>query len=198
MDISGSPRSGRVSAKLIIIVVAVVVLALAVSSYLFLLRPGPEQVVRQFLMAEAMGDYPTMLSLIPSDLANKIRAQTGGKFPEPVKNPQVPEMEIGKAEIKGNYAYVPVKTKGPSIPGLTYGPLESTQRVVLTKEGGRWKVDPLATANAEAGPEGMRPGEGGPGGMEGGPPGGMEQAPPAGAAPAPPGPEGGKRTPGKP
>lgn len=184
MHIPGSPRGGRVSTRLIVIIVAVVVLALIVSSYFFLLRPGPEQVVRQFLMAEAMGDYPTMLSLIPSNLADRIRAQTGGKFPDPVKNPQIPEMDIGKAEIKGNYAYVPVKTKGPSIPGLTYGPLESTQRVVLVKEGGRWKVDPLASAAAEAGPEGMMmPGESG--SLESAPPRGAEPAPPASGGAAP-------------
>lgn len=177
MPISSSPRRGRVSTKLIIVIVAVVVVALIVSSYFFLLRPGPEQVVRQFLMAEAMGDYPTILSLLPSNLADRIRAQTGGKFPDPVKNPQIPEMDIGKAEIKGNYAYVPVKTKGPSIPGLTYGPLESTQRVVLVKEGGRWKVDPLASAAAEAGPQDMMmPGESG----------SPQSASPSGAAPAPP------------
>lgn len=184
MHTSDSLRRGRVSTKLIVIIVAVVVLALIVSSYFFLLRPGPEQVVRQFLMAEAMGDYPTMLSLIPANLADRIRAQTGGKFPDPVKNPQIPEMDIGKAEIKGNYAYVPVKTKGPSIPGLTYGPLESTQRVVLVKEGGRWKVDPLASAAAEAGSGGMMmPGESG--SLEPAPPGSVQSAPPSEGKPAP-------------
>ena len=167
-------RAGRVPAKLIIIIVAALVLALIVSSYFFLLRPGPEQIVRQFLMAEAMQDYNTMAALSTAKVAALINAQKD-KLPEPDQNPNIPEMDIGKAEIKGSTAYVPVTTKGPSIPGLTYGRQEETQRVVVVKEGGKWKVDPLATYAASQGPpEGMGapPMGGGPPGMETMPPGG--------------------------
>jgi hypothetical protein len=145
-------RAGRVSAKLIIAIVSAIVLALIVSSYFFLLRSGPEQVVRQYLIAVSSQDVPTMLTLMRSELADKNRAESEGKpFPEPIKNPQIPEMEIGKAEIKGDYAYVPVKLKTGI--NIAYAPSEETLRVALVKEGGQWKVDPLATGQAP--PEGM-------------------------------------------
>ncbi len=170
------PRTGRIPAKFIIAIVGVIVLAVIVSSYFFLLRPGPEQVVRKYLMAFAMQEVPTMLELIPSDLANQLETELQGQYPEPISNPQIPEMEIGKAEIKGNYAYVPVKLKTGT--GMAYAPTEETLRMVLVKEGGRWKVDPMATAGASQQParEMTVPP------LEGGSP-GMQTLPPAGAQP---------------
>ena len=170
------PRAGRVSAKLVIALVGAIIVVMGVCAYFFLLRQGPEQVVRQYLMAFAMQDIPAMLPLIPSDLAEQLKTELKGEYPEPVKNPQIPEMEIGKAEIKGNYAYVPVKMKTGT--GLAYAPTEQTLRMALVKEGGRWKVDPMATAAASQGPGeemGLPP-------LEGGAP-GMETVPPAGPEP---------------
>ena len=65
--------------------------------------------------------------------------------------------------------------------GLAYAPSEETLRVALVKEGGRWKVDPVATAAAsqEAAGGMAPPMEGGAPGMEAVPPAGMESAPPA-------------------
>ncbi len=143
-----SPR-GRVSTTVIIVIVAVIVLALAITAYWFLLKPGPEQVVQRFLMAEALGDYRTLRTLLVSNVARQLPPDED--LPPPPKEPKIPEMDIGRASIVGDRATVAVKTKGPAIPGLTYGRLEQTTNVVLVKEGGQWKVDPIATAEASRG-----------------------------------------------
>lgn len=139
----------RVSTTVIIVIVAAIVLALVVSAYWFLLKPGPEQVVQKYLMAEALGDYRTLRTLLVSNVARQLPPDED--LPPPPKEPKIPEMDIGRASIVGDRATVAVKTKGPAIPGLTYGRLEQTTNVVLVKEGGQWKVDPIATAEASRG-----------------------------------------------
>jgi hypothetical protein len=178
MSIFRSPRGGRVSTRLVLVLVGVPVLLVALVGLFIMRGGGPELAVRQFMLAEAQNDIPTLLTLIPAADAARVRAQLHGQMPPPVKNAQVPEVEIGKAEVHGNNATVQVTEKGPAIPGLTYGPLEQKESIALVKEGGQWKVDLTATeaANQTA-----------PGGQMGGAGGGMEQAPPPGveAVPAP-------------
>jgi hypothetical protein len=143
------PSRGRVSTRVIIVIVGAIVLALGISAYWFLLKPGPEQVVQRYLMAEALGDYRTMRTLLVSKVARQLPPDED--LPPPPKEPKIPEMDIGQARVEGNRAIVAVRTKGPAIPGLTYGRLEQTTNVVLVKEGGQWKVDPIATAEASRG-----------------------------------------------
>jgi hypothetical protein len=179
MSISRRPRAGRISTKLILLVAGVPVLIVLVIGLIVMRGGGPELVVRQFMMAQAQRDVPTLLSLMTAKDADQIRQELGGKMPPPEKNPApAPQLEFGKTELSdnGKRATVPLTVKGPVIPGLGAGALDQKQRIVLVLENGEWKVDVTATelANAAAG-----------GGMGGeGAPSGMEQAPPPGESPS--------------
>ena len=164
-------RAGRVPLLVIISIAAVVIVTII--GVVVMGGTGPDKVVRQYLVAFQAQDYATLVQLVPKERAEEIEREFQGKYPEPLGNPQMLDLEIGKAEIKGNYARVPVTIKATVRMG--YSSNEDTLRMVLVKEGGKWKVDPDATLAASQGPpEGMGapPMGGGPPGMETMPPGG--------------------------
>ncbi|HEY3398760.1 MAG TPA: hypothetical protein VGM19_13990 [Armatimonadota bacterium] len=191
MNVVCRRRPGVASTRLLIALAAIVVVGLGVSTYWFLLKPGPEQTVSKFFKAQSLGDYRTLKQLIPSQLAAQLPADD--KLPKPAPDAKLPNMEIGKAQLQGDRAIVPVTTKSELPAGTAYGPQTETTRVVVIKEDGRWKVDPMATyaeslSGAQPGAGGPLPGEaplpGAGGGLDAAPagPGSLETAPP----PAPP------------
>ena len=165
-------RRGAVSKRLILAlaVVVVVVVALGASAYLFLLRPGPEQVVRRYFLAVDSGDVDALRATLTAESAARI--PPGAKLRKPTATEQ-PSPDIGKARVQGDQAVVPVKTKGPVLPGMPMGAGEASEDFVTRKENGQWKVDLLATLQGllqglrqapPEGPPGGPPEEPGPGG----------------------------------
>src|ERR1035437_7040784 len=73
MSLSRNPRAGRVSTKLVLLLVGVPVVIVLIIGLFVMRGGGPEQVVRRFLMAEATGDVNTMISLMPEKLAAQAR-----------------------------------------------------------------------------------------------------------------------------
>jgi len=126
-------RSGALSVKLVIIIIAALVGGLIISSYWFLFKSGPEQVVQRYLMAYLEEDLATMQSLQTQDSAGLM-----------LQIPKFQTLDVGKAQIQGQTASVPVTIKGTGLPGITFGPLENTIEVPVVKEDGQWKVDLMA------------------------------------------------------
>jgi uncharacterized membrane protein YgcG len=189
----------RKTGKIVLIVALVVVVAaLAAATYMFLLKTGPEQVVRQYLVAENSRNWPVIKSLLNKDSLALLPSDD--KLPKADKTqPPPPATEIGKAKVDKDKATVPVTIKEQ---GGAMGAAPQELDVVLVKENGVWKVDLKATvmgmwqkamAGAAQGgamggaPGGGAPAEGGPAGG-GAPGGGMQSAPPAETpnTPAPP------------
>ena len=125
-----SKRGGPLSVKLVIIIIAVIILGLLVSSYWFLFKRGPEQVVQRYLMAYLEEDLAAVQSLQTSASAGLL-----------LQIPEFQSLDVGKAQIQGDTATVPVIIKGGVLPGLSLGPREDTIGVLLVKEDGQWKVD---------------------------------------------------------
>ena len=168
------PKLGMI---ILLVLAGIVVAGLAAATYLFLLKPGPDQVVRKYLAAQATGDYATLKALLTQASADQL-FPPGQPLPEPDKSAPVPDMEIGKASINGNRASVPVKLKQGE---ATFGMPEQSIDMILAKEGGEWKVDLKATVEELT--KKLFGGQG----MDGGQMAPPEGAPPAEApAPAPP------------
>ena len=147
----------------ILAIVGVVIIGMAVATYLFLLKTGPDQVVRQYVAAEATDDYATMRKLLAKSSVALLPPED--KMPPKSATPKakLPEMDIGKATVNGAKATVPVKIKSDAMGG--YGGGDQSLTIVLVKEDGAWKVDLLATVQEEykrrLGGMGGQPGMGG-------------------------------------
>jgi len=164
------PKLGLI---IMLVIAGVVVVGMAAATYLFLLKPGPDQVVRKYLAAQATGDYATLKTLLAKSSVDAL-FPPGQPLPKPDKNATVPDMEIGKATVTGDKATVPVKVKQGQ---ATFGMPEQTLDMILIKEGGEWKVDLQATVE-----EAYKKIMGGQG-LQGGPMGAPEQPAPAPQAP---------------
>lgn len=132
------PRLGLI---ILLVAAGVIVAGLAVASYLFLLKPGPDQIVRKYLAAQASGDYATLKTLLTKSSAEQL-FPAGQPLPQPEKNPEIPDMEIGKPTINGNRASVPVTIKQGA---TTFGLPDQSLDMIVVQEGGSWKVDLQAT-----------------------------------------------------
>jgi hypothetical protein len=180
MNLHRYPRRAGVSTKLVLIVIGVPVVIVTLAGIFIMRGGGPELVVRQFMAAVAQGDVHTLESLVPAQDAELVKLLP--------KTAEPPGLDIGKAKIEGNTAFVKV-TMSIRIPGMLE-PLTQSQNFQLVKENGEWKVDLTAMEAAQAAAQqGMGAGSGGmgAGAGEGGPvPGapGVEVVPAPGESPS--------------
>ena len=175
--LGGEKAKSKMGLIIVLAVAGVVVVGMAIATYLFLLKPGPDQVVKKFLAAQVTGDIEALRSTVTG--ADAAKLPPGGNQPKPPQQASIPDMEIGQPKIEGNRAVVPVKIKERT---MGFGAQAPTLNIVLAKEGGQWKVDMQATINQMM--QGMVPG---------GPAGETVPAPPEQGqppAPAPPEPGG--------
>ena len=166
---------------IVLVIAAVLLVGMAVATKKFLFSTGPDQVVRAYLAAQAAEDLPSMRKLLAKSSA-ALLPPDDGKTPKAKapKAEKLPEMEIGKATVKGDKATVPVKVKQET-PGGFGGDQAIT--VVLVKEDGQWKVDILGTLQESY--KSQMQGMGGQPGMGGAPEGAVpEGTPPAGTPPS--------------
>lgn len=153
--LSTGTQSGRV---VIIVVIILVVVVGAAAGWWFLLRSTPEQTVKAYFAAMEEGDEEGILALMTDETAKlmtQLKQQAEAQFgpmPEatPGMGPQVGEgvESIGQAQIKGNAATVPVKTKPKKIGDMEMPGFE--QEIKLAKEGGKWKIDMTEELKASA------------------------------------------------
>lgn len=137
-----SKHTGALSIKLLIIIIAALTGGLLISSYWFLFKPGPEQVVQRYLRAYLKDDQATMQSLETKDSAGLM-----------LQIPKFQTLDVGKAQRQGRTATVPVTIKGQGLPGITFGSLEKTIDVPVVKEESQWKVDLMAMLRRQPQPQ---------------------------------------------
>ncbi len=141
--------AGEQAGRTVIIVVVILVVVVGAAAWWFLLRSTPEQTVAAYIAAMEEGDEAKILALMTDETAKlmtELKQQEEAQFgsmPEatPGMGPQMGEgvESIGQAQITGDRATVPIKTKPMKI-----GDMEmpgSEQKVKLAKEGGKWKID---------------------------------------------------------
>jgi hypothetical protein len=160
------PRKSGKTVWLALIIVVVV--GMAVASYIFLLKPGPDQVVKQYLAAENAQDYKLIKTLLTKESAAMLPPDDQLPKPDPAKKQNMPAFDIGKAKTEGGKTSVPVTVQASQDMGMP----AQTIDVIVVKEEGKWKIDLKATLQ-----QAMEKAMSG-GGMQGGPP-------PGGAGPGP-------------
>jgi hypothetical protein len=148
-----NPRAGRLAPKRLLLLLGLPVLVVLGVGCWVMGGAGPEQVARQFLVAETRHDYPAMLALIPGADAAQVRTELGGTLPPPLPNAPLPTLVIGKAILRGKYAYVPL-TSVPAASAHQADEHPTPEQVALVKSWGRWKVDLALTNAANSAPEG--------------------------------------------
>ena len=140
----GRKPKSKTRLVILLVIVGVLVVGMALATYFFLLKSGPDQVVRMYVVAESTGDYATMRTLLSEDSASLLPPDD--QLPPQSEESTLPQMDIGKPVIEGTRATVPVKIK-QEVLGAFAGEQELT--IVLGKEQGQWKVDLKATVMEE-------------------------------------------------
>lgn len=146
-----APRRGR--AVIIVIVVVLVFAAGGGAAWWFLLRATPEKAVEAYIAAAKAGDQEQVKALMSSETV-KLMEELEQQVPEAARVPGTAaapslgpaaatgfNVEVGKAEVQGDRATVPVKINldGQNLPpGL---PSSMERPVKLVREGGAWKID---------------------------------------------------------
>jgi hypothetical protein len=138
-------KSGNKGRLIALILLGIILLA-GVAWYVFL-RSTPERTAKAFLKAMQQGDARTAKSLISA--ASDTNGLTEGGMPAEARKIK---FEVGKANIKGKTATVPVTITFPKSREAEqfFGRQNPTmtQPLGLVKEGGRWKIDERETDKA--------------------------------------------------
>ena len=136
-------QRGGWGARLGLVLAAGVLVALVFSTYWFLFRSTPEQVVRTYLQALEAGNYATMKTLSTAAAAAKLPAQNT----PPPAGEALPALQIGRASLQGALATVPIKETQTTL----LGPRTATVNAVLHRENGRWLVDQMVESDPPGG-----------------------------------------------
>ena len=145
---------------MIAVVLGVMILALAAgAAWWFLLRSTPEKAAAQYVAAVRAGDEEKAKAALSSqtlreveNLQKTLSGQFGAMAGNTIASMKMAskllpaaqfnvDMEIGKAEVKGNTATIPLqlKPKGGNMPEATLAGM--SRPLKLVREGGQWKVD---------------------------------------------------------
>jgi len=139
---SAPKKSGGGKSILTVIIVLVVIAALAGAGWYVFLRSTPEKTVKQFLQAAEKGDSEAITKLL-TERSKGQGFEEYGKDMIPVEKQEgekEPPYTIGKAEITGNTAIVPVTTKIEDKMAAAIFGGELKVSLALMKEAGRWKI----------------------------------------------------------
>lgn len=149
--------------------VSVVLLLMAAggaAAWYFFLRSTPERTVTEMMEAVKRGDDEAFAGLFTTQSQSLVgHIGTAGGGPQiwqvMLFGDEQSEYAVGSATIEGDQAEVPLTMQSPDMVREVTGEDEYTMTYVLIKEGGRWRVDLVATGRGalqEFGPALLRSG----------------------------------------